>query len=53
MFLTNDTTLNENEVTLAHTLLFNISWNKQVSKQDIIKEDFLISLLEKEFSGPD
>ena len=54
MFLTNDTLLNVNKVTLTDELISNICWKVELSKQGIKKEDFfLISLLEREFGGPD
>ena len=43
VFLTNDTLLNVNKVTLTDDLIdliSNIGWKGQLSKQDIIKEDF-------------
>ena len=39
--LTNDTVFNENEVTLADDWISNICWKGQLSKQDVIPEDFL------------
>ena len=44
---------NENEVTLTDDLISNICWKGELSHQDIIKENFLISLLQREFSGAD
>ena len=47
VFLTNDTLFNVNKVILTNDVISNICWKRQLSKQDIIKEDFLISLLER------
>ena len=38
--LTNDTVFNENEVTLPDDWISNICWKGQLSKQDVIQEDF-------------
>ena len=53
MFLTNDTLLNINKVALTDELISSIYWKEQLSKQDIKKKIFLISLLGREFDGPD
>ena len=44
---------NENEVTLTDDLISNICLKGELSQLDTMKEDFLISLLEREFSGLD
>ena len=40
LFLTNDTVLNEKELTLRVDLISNICWKGQLSEEDIIKEAF-------------
>ena len=40
MFLTDDTMLNENGVTLIDGLVFNICWKGEMSQSEIIKEAF-------------
>ena len=40
IFLTNDTVLNEKELTLRVDLISSICWKGQLSEEDIIKEAF-------------
>lgn len=52
-FITKDSVLNEKEVTLTDYLICSICWKDQLSQSDMIKEAFLISLLQREFGGLD
>ena len=41
VFVTNDTLLKGNKVTLTDDIISNICWKVQLPKQDIRNEDFL------------